>query len=362
MQQLVLPLLLPAALSTATTASVASDTDDNCGTVGNATAICGFPAPEDIEVLPDGRHLLLSAFGGMGQQPQRFHLFDTETLEGRPIALVSEENPQRWDDGHCPSPSASPFGSHGIHLSQRDDDRWQVLAVNHDRESVEMFELREQDGLPALAWRGCVVMPEGSVLNDVSAHPEGGFLVSNMASTSGDTSLTEGMARGDRSGHLWRWRSGEGVDKLPGYRGALPNGVAISADGQQVFIGETGANKVTKIDYASGEHIGEAEAFADNFSWTEDGRLLITGISGPMPEECLGSPDPCLAPFQVRAIDPETMDVTVVHEQDGPPRGAGTVAVIHDGYMYVGSFVGHGLLRITLDQALEGTAEPAALQ
>ncbi|MFA5495664.1 MAG: SMP-30/gluconolactonase/LRE family protein [Porticoccaceae bacterium] len=341
-------LLLAGLAALAANGAVADSSSAGCETVGNAQAICGFPAPEDIDVLPDGKHLLLSPFGGLGaEHPQPLYLFDIESLSAAPIAYVEETNPARWDDSLCPSNPGTPFAAHGIDIAQRQDGLWQLLAVNHQRESIEMFEIVEQQGGPALAWRGCVVMPEDSALNDVAALPGGGFLTSHMV-TLGDLDMMEAMTLKGDTGHLWRWLPGQAVDKLPGSDSNLTNGVAVSSDGRHVFIAESGEGRVLKIDYQTGEKLGAVDAFPDNFSWAPDGRLLVTGISGALPDTCMTSPGPCLAPFQVRAIDPDTLETTILHEQAGPPMGAGTVGVVVGDYLYVGSFIGNQLLRVDL--------------
>src|SRR5690606_7345247 len=116
----------------------------------------------------------------------------------------------------------------------------------------------EQQGGPALAWRGCVVMPEDSALNDVAALPGGGFLPSHMV-TLGDLDMMEAMTLKGDTGHLWRWLPGQAVDKLPGSDSNLTNGVAVSSDGRHVFIAESGEGRVLKIDYQTGEKLGAVD-------------------------------------------------------------------------------------------------------
>jgi len=115
-------LLLAGLAALAANGAVADSSSAGCETVGNAQAICGFPAPEDIDVLPDGKHLLLSPFGGLGaEHPQPLYLFDIESLSAAPIAYVEETNPARWDDSLCPSNPGTPFAAHGIDIAQRQD-------------------------------------------------------------------------------------------------------------------------------------------------------------------------------------------------------------------------------------------------
>ena len=327
----------------------ADTTAQLCDQVGKAEAICGFPAPEDIDLMPDGETLVLSAFGGLnGEHPQKLRLFNTQTLAVQPLPRMDGDTPMRWDGDACPDAPDEAFGSHGIDISQRADGAWQLLAVNHVRESVEMFEIVNLDTEPALAWRGCVVVPENSSINDTAALPDGGLLATQMMEkTEGD--MMEAMAQQGVTGHVWRWRPGKGLDILPGSEANLANGVAVSPDGKTVFVAETGIGQVRKIDYETGNTLGTAKATsADNFSWAPDGRLIVTGINGPMTADCMTAPGPCLAPFQVQAIDPDTMETTVIWQQNGAPMGAGTVGVIVGDFLYAGSFKGNQLMRVRL--------------
>jgi hypothetical protein len=319
-----------------------------CETKGNAEAICGLPTPEDIEPLPDGRHLLLSSYGGLkGESKSPLNVLDTRSLKLAPIVIVSQDKPKvRWDDSVCPTPPAQVFSSHGIHLGRRRDGAWQLLAVNHDRESVEMFELIFIHKVPELAWRGCVVLPLGSCLNDVVALPDGGFLVSHMI-TLGDSPASEIVKLNNRngpSGYVLRWRPGLGVDKLPGSAGNLTNGLAVSADRRSVFIVETGSQDVRRIAYDSGETTGHAAAFGDNLSWTKDGHLLTAGVT-TVPDNCVTRVGVCRPPFEVRAIAADTMTSELIFRSNGSPPG-GTVAVIQGDYLYLGGLMGDQLTRV----------------
>jgi DNA-binding beta-propeller fold protein YncE len=319
-----------------------------CESNGREEYICGIPAPEDIEPLPDGRHLLLSSFGGLkGESKSPLNVLDTTSLTVEPIAIrMQEKTIARWDDNLCPGPPAPIFSSHGIHLSKRKSGTWQLLAVNHDRESVEMFEFRDADGTPTLIWHGCVVMPADSYLNDVVALAEGGFLASHMI-TLGDNPSSEIVNVNNRngpSGFILRWRPGFGVDKLAGGSGNLTNGLAVSSDGRAVYVVETGSHDVRRITYDSGETTGQVNAFGDNLSWAMDGRLIVTGVTS-VPESCVTRVGSCRPPFEVRAIDTRTMSSELVFLSEGSP-GGGTVAVFQGRYMYVGSLMGDRLLRV----------------
>lgn len=320
-----------------------------CGSSGNVETLCGIPAAEDIEALPDGKHLLLAPFGGFrGATPVPLYWMDTTSLQAAPIAIHYENSPAvRWDEKICPKPPAPIFPAHGIHLSQRGDGAWQVLAVNHERESVEMYELDSSNKRPELIWRGCVVFPAISALNDLVAIPAGGFLVSNMMEL-GDTAIEDLVkvnAQNGPSGYVLRWRPGVGIDKLKNSGGNFTNGVTLSPDGKSVFISETASRLVKRLDYASGEVRGQVAASADNLSWMKDGRLLVTGITD-LPDNCVTRRGLCDAAFEVRAIEPETLKNEVIFSTNGKPLLGATVAVFQGDYMYVGAFMGDRMVRM----------------
>lgn len=324
--------------------------DIPCEPVGDRVPICGLQAPEDIEPTPDGRHLILSQFGGIaGDGAGSLVLFDPRsetTLPLYPQRDLSGES--KWGSPDCPGAPGAAISPHGIHLSQRADGTWQLLVVNHGgRESVEFFEWQAEPA--ALHWRGCVAMPEGAFLNDVVARPEGGFLVTQMFAKDSLWALLRSFM-GAEKGHVWRWQPDKGVDILPGSVGAFPNGIQLSPDGQSVFLNLYTSNVVRKIERASGKQLGEvAVDHPDNSSWLPDGRLLVAShpsdklIPGLCGDVHNGA---CESRFLLVAINPQTLGSEIVFEQEGAPMGAGTVAVEWGDFWYIGSYAGNRLLKV----------------
>src|SRR5215510_431131 len=90
----------------------------SCEPIGHAAPLCGFQNPEDLALLPDGRHVVVSEYGDVGLRPGRISLLDLASggheslFAGGPSA-----GPGTWGDPHCEAPAlCSP---HGIHLSKR---------------------------------------------------------------------------------------------------------------------------------------------------------------------------------------------------------------------------------------------------
>ncbi|HTU62431.1 MAG TPA: hypothetical protein VMF89_28420, partial [Polyangiales bacterium] len=258
----------------------------SCESIGAATPLCGFQNPEDLALLPGGRHVLVSEYGDSGQRAGRISLLDLDSNEHTSLFAGAEPAaPGPWGAPDCAGPPSKAFSPHGIHLSQRADGVLQLLVVNHGgRESVEMFEVTRAEERWQLAWRGCAETPE-DLLNDVVALPEGGFLATRFAPKSTLAllfSMSKSMLFGSATGWVYAWSRERGFSEVPGTRTAGSNGVELSADGEKIFLNLTLASEVLRIDRRSGAIEARASVpLPDNSTWTNDGRLLVASLRGP---------------------------------------------------------------------------------
>lgn len=333
-----------------------------CEPAGTMAPVCRFSNPEDIEALPDGRTLLVSQMGRSMSHPDPGSLvfFDTVSGEIAPAfpapgdaAAPPAEN---WGAPDCPGNPGTALAPHGISLRQRADGRWQVAAVNHGgRESVELFELTQTAGRPALQWRGCVVPPEGSFLNDVVLMRDGGFVASHMFDKREPpvAGISLGIFKamvGVETGHVFEWQSGRGFRVLEGSHGAFINGVELSADEAIVYASVYFGGEVRKLDRASGRKLGAAPvAHSDNLAWDGRGALLAVAHTGSLPThiECNKQPGrTCALAYAVHRIDPAAMQTEVLLQHSGPPMGAATVARELNGALWLGSFTGDRMVRV----------------
>jgi hypothetical protein len=310
-----------------------------CEAVGPARPICGFHDPEDLELLPDGRGLLVSEFGAMeGGRPGAIAHLDLAS-EARSVLYRGGDGGEvapGWGDPACPGPPSAELSPHGIHLARRPDGELQLLVVNHGgRESVELFEVIPESGMWRVAWRGCAVAPEGAWLNDVVALPEGGFLATSMLPRRGRIGQVLEYAKaavlGLRTGHALEWRPGRGWASLPGTDVVFANGIALSADGRTIFLNASIGGKVHRIDRATGADQGSAEVRGpDNSTWAPDGRLLVASLVGPLWETlgCDGlERGACPIAFEIAAVDPGTLATETLYRGEGAPMGGGTVGL-----------------------------------
>ena len=150
-----------------------------CGTHGDIDILCGTRSPEDLELTPDGKSLLVSQFvnGPNGAGIAGLMLFDLAKRTFTRITPTAEPR-KDWGDPACPGPIGDALRPHGISLLKRNNGAIQVYVVNHGgRESIEMFELKQAKGTPDLIWHGCVVSTQA--YNDVAAEPDGGFIATH---------------------------------------------------------------------------------------------------------------------------------------------------------------------------------------
>jgi hypothetical protein len=366
--------------------ALAAPPPGQCAAEGDLVPICGVHAPEDIEPLPGGKELLLSQLhaeldpsGAMRWMPGSLAVLDLRTRATRVLYQLAPRRTttESWGDASCPGEIGDALSPHGIHLSKRRDGRMQLLVVNHGgRESVEFFEVtghdshvprggrgrREASGegeLLTLEWRGCAVAPPFSALNDVVALPQGGFLVTHMTRNDGPDAMMRGIQageRGENTGHVWRWQPSTGFVVQRGSEGPMPNGIQLDAAGEVAYINmgvSTGG--VRKIELDTGEVLGFASLpNPDNSSWTEDGHLLVAGLSrGADIAPCLQATFAvsCGAKFYVAELDPATLATKVLLEHEGPPMGLATVAVEVGKFLYVGSAAGDRILRVPRTRA-----------
>ena len=330
----------------------------DCEPVGRARPICGFQNPEDLALLPDGYTLVVSEYGDLdGGRPGDLAGFDTRS-ERRSVLFRGEDAAgmrpaDAWGDPACPGPPSASFSPHGIHLDRRADGALQLLAVQHGgRESIEFFEVAAQPaGGWSVAWRGCLIPPPDSYLNDVVALPDGGLATTHMLPRSESSGVMRALEL-PAKGYVLLWSPAAGFTRLPNSEASIANGIERSRDGRILYLNSSGGSEVIALERPSGRVLRRIPVpLPDNSTWAPDGRLivasLVAGFEGTQICTTVGGRS-CPAEFQLLAIEPDTGAIEVLYRNAGAPMGAGTVGLRIGDVLYAGSFRGDRLLRVDL--------------
>ena len=321
------------------------------GQVYKATPIMGIAGPEDFELLPDGKTLVVGQFR-RPPVPGGLSLLDTSADTLLPLPIVN--NPTAgWGEAGCTAPTH--IGAHGINLSQRADGRWQLLAVNHEgRESVEFLELIGSGPATRAIWRGCVISPDGAY-NDIAGTKDGGF-VATIPTSAAVFAANAGKAPMDgktNTGYLVAWHPGKGQVRLPNSDAPYNNGVQVSPDGRTAYFNAWTGKEVRRYDIASGQVTGviKLDFRPDNLTWTKDGALIAAGTdesaTGP---NCPQLDGMCALGFGIARIDPRRFRATPVFTAPPGVMVGVSVAILVGKDFYVGGFSGNRVVRLTAAQ------------
>ena len=240
-----------------------------------------------------------------------------------------------------------------------------MAAVNQgQRHSVEMFEVLKRDDGYSLAWRGCVIPPDGTNLNDVALMRNGGFVASHMFDNRDPVifGFSTGIWKaqlGVNTGYAIEWmpETAEKFRVLAESHGPFLNGIQMSIDDKTVFVSVTSGNEILKLDRVSGKKLATAKIISpDNLAWDQHGYLLVASLSGSKFEhlDCIKHPgETCGLGFSILRINPETMETENIFHHQGTPMGAATVAQQIGDSLFLGSFTGDRIIKISYQQPVK---------
>jgi hypothetical protein len=333
-----------------------------CEPAAGMEPICGFRNPDDLVQIPGTSWLLVSEFGGF-DRAARGSLVLYDTASGQRLAGVYPSAAQpaaeptaaavpgaSWGAAQCTAAPGAEFNPQGLDLVAEPGGGWRLLAVNHARAAVELFRVDAEPSPPRLRWQGCVPTGAGVFLNDVAALKTG-FAATEMmpAGRFGPALAVLKSALGLNTGRVLHW-DGSALVPVPDSEGVLPDGIAAAGD--QLLVGEYGANRVRRIGLAGGEPAQPRELSVphpDNLTWSGERLLLVSHRQRSLRELLACSPGmqgSCPFAFAVLAIDPQSLaSQTLLEHAGGPPIGAGSAAVQVGEQLYIGTFAGDRIAR-----------------
>ncbi|MEZ5558124.1 MAG: SMP-30/gluconolactonase/LRE family protein [Pseudomonadales bacterium] len=243
--------------------------------------ICGPVNAEDLVQLPGTRWVLSSSMApGNG-----IYLIDSVSRAWSKLYTGSPDQ-VRHDAvayGSCSeAPALETFVTHGLHLRSRGDGHSTLYVVSHGgREAIEVFDVDTTADQPALAWRGCVPMPDGIAANSVTSLRDG-TLLATVLMHPGQT--FSDVFSGRLTGAVYRWAPGDsGFVKQAGSELPGNNGIEVSADEQEVYVVSTGLASISVFSNSNPMRLLRAterlDFGPDNIHMAPDGRLITAGPS-----------------------------------------------------------------------------------
>jgi DNA-binding beta-propeller fold protein YncE len=310
------------------------------------TTVCGFARPEDVVWVEAMGVLLVSEMGwdapASGGALSTVAVAHGELGARSPLWPITAapppvEYPLRGDPTCTMPPEPDGYSGHGLDAARSaDPGRVHVAVVGHGaREAIELFDLAGAGEALRLVWRGCVPLPPGTAGNDVAIAPDGAVYVTNyMPSVHGIRAWLALRAadRGEVTGDVRVWSHEAGWRSVPGSDASQPNGIAVSADGETLFVAENGRSRLLRMPAVGVRTPAERAQTAlpgrpDNLAWSRRGTLLVA-VLDPGPSEG----------WSLLEVDPRALTVTQrLEAKAGEPIRAVTSAA-HDGTrLYLGS-------------------------
>lgn len=314
-------------------ASAASAAD--CQPAEGLQFICGPVASEDLVQIP-GTALLISSGLNVGQ-PAALHLIHTDTH----TATVLQP---RWQPGsttlQCRQPpDPTRWSTDGLALLPARRGPHRLYVANHgDRAAVELFEVRMVGAEPLLQWVGCVPLPAGTLPNAVTALPDGGLLVISFHNPQ-DPQAWQRMARGEHTGRIFEWHPGGLLREVPGSAMSGGNGLALSADGRELYASAWSGSRIVVLSRVDGSRRELVLDFLpDNIKVLPDGTLLVAGQRSTVERIAACNGPRCPQPWVVARVDPRSGAAQVLLSGPGSERvdyAAGALIVGSELYVTV---------------------------
>ena len=340
---------------------------EGCESDETFTVYCNYQNPEDLAVLPDGRHILVSEFGAivpLSPTNVQGNLSLLDTTDGSKKNLEIEMSDNVWGDPDCKRDSMV-LSPHGIDINERLDGSYQLAIVNHmPTETIELFELRAINDAWSLTWRGCVNAPVHGYFNDVALSSNGSFYVSQMYDKNISLFMLAVLDNTkEDTGYVYHWRRQNGFERLVNTDGAFPNGVELSDDENNLFINYAFGNKTSKYNLMSNsiEASFSMNGIPDNI--TVDGDYIWVGAQdhsgldsliycGVFAKDVFEDPmiNQCPLPFAAYQLRQSDLSLVNSYKYSNTVMGTATVALSLNGQLYIGTYHGDRIASVELSK------------
>lgn len=236
--------------------------------------------PEDIAPLGTSGFAIVSSLIRHPEAEGSFSLLDMKA--GQLTRLAVDFTPNAAPSSkRCAGPPGGDFIAHGLSALETAPGHFRLLAINHGRRSVEMFDIALRGEAPLLVWSDCVEIPADISANDLAAYGDGGFALTSFGMRD-DPETYDKIVRQQPSGAILEWSPDRGWSDLSRNQFAGPNGVAYDATDDRLIVAVWGTGSLVALDRREGtwRSLTEIADFRpDNLNWTGTD-LLVAGQTG----------------------------------------------------------------------------------
>lgn len=320
----------------------------DCKSSGELGYICGPMNAEDILPVGDSQWLLTSGMdGSYTNTTNKGHIYLVNRRKKTAMEFFPGKKPVFHQDkklfGACPGPiNTGKFSAHGLALRKQGRGHYRLYMTSHGaREAIEIFDVSLKGKVPAIAWAGCVVLPEKIWPNSVAILADGGFITTNFMDPTAPNPFAEIM-QGKISGSLYEWHPGGPVRKLPGTELSGANGIELSPDERWMYVTAYGTREIVRFDRNTKPMVKTSirvQIMPDDIHRSDDGYLYTVGVNYVAPDQC--AKPPCNTGWSVLKIDPRTFTASRVAgvDQTATLQGA-SVAVPAGHEFWIGTYKG----------------------
>jgi hypothetical protein len=343
---------VPLAIIVVLATSSVQAADDGCEGFNEYAYVCGLASAEDLVLIPGTKWIIASGFGG------NVSLYLVDSGQKTWSKFYPADAPRALQDmvtyGACPgSPDPNGFVAHGLHIRAGADGRSTLYVVGHgEREAIEVFDVDASGDAPILTWTGCVMTPDGMAANSVTALADGSLLATIPLHTG--ASINAAFAR-ESTGAVYAWSPGDsGFTKIIGTEMPYANGIEVADDGQEFFVASSGLRQVLAFSNSNpAQLLRSSEEFSiipDNLHMGSNGELITAGLEVLDPvcgdvslslEFDLEEFAACPRPFTVLAIDPQSMQTSVLARSPAHKHFSNITMALEVGdELWLGTFAG----------------------
>lgn len=328
----------------------ASAAEDACQASAGYGFVCGPKNAEDLVLVPGTDWIMASGYAAGGG----IYLINASDRTWDKI-YPAEAAPARQDQavyGACPgAPDPADFQTHGLNIREGEDGHSTLYAVRHGgREAIEVFDVDAGGQQPVLTWIGCVMMPDGLAANSVASFSDGSLVATVLVMPG--KSANDSVA-GKSTGAVYEWSPGHaGFELIRGSELPANNGIAVSADGKEMYVVSSGLSTVIAFSHSNPttplRTTRRLPITPDNVHMGSDGRLITAGMVNE-DKTCGSIKDPasfdlekiaaCARPMMVFTIDPETMLATELMRAPADPSFSNATTALPVGNeIWIGTF------------------------